>query len=48
MTDLSGFTPSDLRRCVRTLARNALHRAARWFLTFCLLEAVWIAWLLLS
>ena len=50
MTDLSDLTVSDLRRLVRTLDREAdkFHHAARWLLLICLLEAVLIAWLLLS
>jgi len=50
MTDLSDLSPSDLRRLVRTLDREAdkFHRAARWLLLICCLEAVLIVWLVLS
>ena len=50
MTDLSHLTPSDLRRLVRTLDREAdkFHRAARWLLFICCLEAALIVWLLLA
>ena len=47
MTDLSDLTPSELRRCVRTLSRerDTFHQAARWLLCICLLEAAVIVWL---
>jgi hypothetical protein len=50
MTELPHLTESDLRRLVRTLDREAakFHRAARWLLLICLMEAVLIVWLVLS
>jgi hypothetical protein len=50
MTDLSDLTPSDLRRGLRHLIwkHDRMHRAARWLLAICCIEAVAILWLLFA